>query len=117
MRCAAAESQNAAVESQNEAVESQNEAVQFGNEAVRRAEGQVTFVAKVTLPFAQRSRYLLAKGQATVGAKVTLPFARWSGYHFGERPGGRSPLNNKRQSSCAKATEDKQREKNNGKQS
>ena len=56
----------AAAESQNAAVGSQNEAVQFGNEAVRRAEGQVTFAAKVTLPFAQRSRYRLAKGQATV---------------------------------------------------
>ena len=50
----------------------------------------MTFAAKVTLPFAQRSGYLLAKGQATVGAKVTLPFARWSGYHFGERTAGGS---------------------------
>ena len=63
---AAVGSQNEAVGSQNEAVGSQNEAVQFGNEAVHRAEGQVTFAAKVTLPFAQRSRYRLAKGQATV---------------------------------------------------
>ena len=66
---AAVESQNEAVGLQNEAVESQNEAVQFGNEAVRRAEGQVTFAAKVTLPFAQRSRYRLAKGQATVSVE------------------------------------------------
>ena len=48
------------------AAESQNAAVGSQNEAVRRAEGQVTFAAKVTLPFAQRSRYRLAKGQATV---------------------------------------------------
>ena len=49
-----------------EAVGSQNAAVQFGNEAVRRAEGQVTFAAKVTLPFGQRSGYLSPDGQATV---------------------------------------------------